>query len=100
MTVSLSLFEAVTTAMLKGIFASAYGKEPLVRIVDEIPTVRDATNLPHVTIGGFAASPTSRHGVVVVTLDNLLKGAASQAVQNLNLAFGFPELEGILPWQG
>jgi N-acetyl-gamma-glutamylphosphate reductase len=36
--------------------------------------------------------------VVVITLDNLLKGAASQAVQNLNLALGFPELEGIDPW--
>jgi N-acetyl-gamma-glutamyl-phosphate reductase len=36
---------------------------------------------------------------VVATLDNLLKGAASQAVQNLNLAFGFPERMGIDPWE-
>jgi N-acetyl-gamma-glutamyl-phosphate reductase len=64
--------------------------------VDEIPSVRDAAGTPFVTIGGFATS--ARHGVLVVTLDNLLKGAASQAVQNLNLAFGFPETEGILPW--
>jgi N-acetyl-gamma-glutamyl-phosphate reductase len=34
---------------------------------------------------------------VIATLDNLLKGAASQAVQNLNLAFGLPETLGILP---
>jgi N-acetyl-gamma-glutamylphosphate reductase len=35
--------------------------------------------------------------VVVCVLDNLLKGAATQALQNLNLAFGRPQLEGIAP---
>ncbi len=98
MTVSLSLFEPITAAMLKGVYASAYGQEPLVRITDDIPLVRDAANRPHATIGGFAADPSGRHAVVVATLDNLLKGAASQAVQNLNLALGFPELTGIEPW--
>jgi N-acetyl-gamma-glutamyl-phosphate reductase len=35
--------------------------------------------------------------IVVVALDNLLKGAASQAVQNFNLMWGFPETRGLLP---
>jgi N-acetyl-gamma-glutamyl-phosphate reductase common form len=98
MTVSLRLREGITAAALKGIYTSAYADEPLVRIVDEIPLPRDAANRPHATIGGFATTASERHGVLVVTLDNLLKGAASQAVQNLNLAFGWPEMEGILPW--
>ncbi|MEO7432149.1 MAG: N-acetyl-gamma-glutamyl-phosphate reductase, partial [Dokdonella sp.] len=37
-----------------------------------------------------------RRVVIVATLDNLLKGAATQALQNVNRAFGFDELEGIV----
>jgi N-acetyl-gamma-glutamyl-phosphate reductase len=95
MTVSLSLSQPLTAASLKALYERAYAGEPLVRVSDDIPLVRDAANLPHATIGGFAVDPSGRHAVVVATLDNLLKGAASQAVQNLNLAFGFPELTGI-----
>lgn len=96
MTVSLSLFEPITNEMLKGIYTNRYGSEPLIQITDGIPLVRDAVGKPHVTIGGFAMDSARRHGVVIATLDNLLKGAASQAVQNLNLAFGLPETTGIL----
>ena len=46
-------------------------------------------------IGGFAMSADGRRVVVVATLDNLLKGAATQAMQNINLALGFDELTGI-----
>jgi N-acetyl-gamma-glutamylphosphate reductase len=98
MTVSLSLIEPLGAAELEGVYATAYGDEPLVRLVKDIPLVRDAANQPYATIGHFAPAAPSRTRVLVVTLDNLLKGAASQAVQNLNLAFGFPETEGILPW--
>jgi N-acetyl-gamma-glutamyl-phosphate reductase len=98
MTVSLPLREPVTVADLRTIYDRAYSGEPLVRITGEIPLPRDAANQPHATIGGFAVDPERRHAVVVSTLDNLLKGAASQAVQNLNLAFGFPELMGLDPW--
>ncbi len=63
-----------------------------------IPLVRDAASTPGATIGGFTVSD-GRRAVVVVTLDNLLKGAASQAVQNLNLALGLPETMEIPPWQ-
>ena len=48
-------------------------------------------------IGGFTMAPGGKRVVVVSVLDNLLKGAASQALQNLNLAFGFDELTGIDP---
>ena len=46
-------------------------------------------------IGGFTLSADGRRLVVVGVLDNLLKGAATQALQNLNLAFGLPETMGI-----
>jgi N-acetyl-gamma-glutamyl-phosphate reductase len=98
MTVSLGLCQPLTIAALRRVYEDAYHGEPLIRITGEIPLVRDAVNLPHATLGGFSVDASRRHAVVVATLDNLLKGAASQAVQNLNLAFGFPELMGIEPW--
>ena len=98
MTVSLDLREPLTKGALQAVYADAYAGEPLVKITDEIPLVRDAAHQPWATIGGFTVDAERRRGVVVVTLDNLLKGAASQAMQNLNLALGFPELEGIDPW--
>eukprot|EP00026_Physarum_polycephalum_P002341 Phypoly_transcript_02347.p1 GENE.Phypoly_transcript_02347~~Phypoly_transcript_02347.p1 ORF type:complete len:403 (+),score=81.59 Phypoly_transcript_02347:1596-2804(+) len=73
-----------------------YEKEALIKISKEIPEVRDAMKKHHVTIGGFAVDEKSRRIVTVTTLDNLLKGAATQAIQNMNLALGIEdELEGI-----
>jgi N-acetyl-gamma-glutamyl-phosphate reductase len=46
-------------------------------------------------VGGFALSEDGRRLVVVATLDNLLKGAATQALQNINLAFGHDEFVAI-----
>jgi N-acetyl-gamma-glutamyl-phosphate reductase common form len=98
MTVALDLREPLSHEALRGVFEQAYANEPMVKLTGEIPHVRDAANRPWATIGGFAVDEPERRAVVVSTLDNLLKGAASQAVQNLNLALGFPELEGIDPW--
>jgi N-acetyl-gamma-glutamyl-phosphate reductase len=82
---------------LKTIYETAYRGEPLVRIVDEPPGLKDAAGIDGVRIGGFAVGADGRHAVVVAALDNLLKGAAVQAMQNLNLALGLPELMGMSP---
>jgi len=66
-----------------------------VRIVDEAPWVSRIAGKQHAEIGGFTLAPGGKRVVVVATLDNLLKGAATQAMQNLNLAFGFDEMSGI-----
>ena len=57
--------------------------------------MRDATGRNHAAVGGFAVGDGGRRVVVVSVLDNLRKGAASQAVQNLNLALGLPEVLGV-----
>jgi N-acetyl-gamma-glutamyl-phosphate reductase len=44
---------------------------------------------------GFHLAPDGRRAVIVSCLDNLLKGASSQAVQNLNVMLGFSEAEGL-----
>ncbi|NJN00658.1 MAG: N-acetyl-gamma-glutamyl-phosphate reductase [Aquincola sp.] len=95
MTVNAHLREATTLDAIRTRFASAYADEPLVRVVDEAPWVSRIANQHGVEIGGFALSSDGRRLVVVSTLDNLLKGAATQALQNLNLAFGLAETAGI-----
>ncbi len=95
MTVCAELSEPVSNAQLSEIYNKAYGNEPLVKLQEEIPNVRDNANLHHATVGGWTAGKNDQYAVVYVTLDNLLKGAATQAIQNINIACGFDELEGI-----
>lgn len=95
MTVNLHLSRAFTRDDVIARYRERYAGEPLVRILDQAPWVSDIAGKHHVEIGGFTLTADGRRLVVVATLDNLLKGAATQALQNLNLAFGQPELAGI-----
>ncbi len=97
MTVNLWLREPVSAAQVKAVYRQRYANEPLIRVVDEAPWVSRIANRNGVEIGAFAVAPGGKRVVVVATLDNLLKGAATQALQNLNLALGFEELAGIAP---
>ncbi len=76
-------------------YRARYQDEPLVRVLDEAPQVRDVANRHHAEVGGLTLSADGKRAVVVSCLDNLLKGAATQAMQNLNLALSLPELMGI-----
>ena len=76
-------------------YRERYVAEPLVRVAEEAPWVSAIAGAHHVDVGGFTLSDDGRRLVVVATEDNLLKGAATQALQNLNLAFGLPETTGI-----
>lgn len=95
MTVNLWLDRTMTGDAIKRIYRDFYADEALVNIVDEAPWVSHIAGRHYAEIGGFAVAPGGKRVVIVATLDNLLKGAATQALQNLNLAFGFSELEGI-----
>lgn len=72
-----------------------YHAEPLVEVVEEAPQVRDNAGEHVVRVGGFALDEAHRRLAFSVTLDNLLKGAATQALQNMNLACGWDELLGL-----
>ena len=77
-------------------YRARYEGEPLVRVTTgEAPWVSRIAGAHHVELGGFTLSADGRRLVVVATEDNLLKGAATQAMQNLNLAFGLDEFAGI-----
>ncbi|BFI96674.1 MAG: N-acetyl-gamma-glutamyl-phosphate reductase [Rhodanobacter sp.] len=76
-------------------FHHAYGTEKLVSVLDEAPWVSRIAHKHHVEIGGFALSADGKRVVLVATLDNLLKGAATQAMQNINRAIGVDEYTAI-----
>lgn len=95
MTVNLHLSREFTLEQINGVYRAHYATEPLVSVVDEVPWVSRIANRHGVEVGGFALSADGRRLVLVATLDNLLKGAATQALQNLNQAFGLPETTGI-----
>lgn len=95
-TAHLPLRAPVTAGDLKAIYETAYRDEPLIVLRNEPPTLKDGTGVKGVIIGGFAAAEDGGHAVIVAAEDNLLKGAAVQAMQNLNLALGLSELTGVL----
>lgn len=95
-TVNLPLGRRITTGEMGRRYESAWGREPLIRLTGEKPPlVRDIAGRHHVSIGGWSAAADGSRAAVVATIDNLLKGAATQAVQNVNLACGYDELAGI-----
>lgn len=76
-------------------FRAAYDGEPLVRLQDEAPWVSRVAGHHDAVLGGFTLSADGRRLVLVAVLDNLLKGAATQAMQNLNQVIGVDEFTSI-----
>ena len=96
LTIAFELDHPVSAAELETIFQQAYVGEKRIKISSEIPQVSAVQKTADLHIGGFdidARNPAQ--GSLVVVLDNLLKGAASQALQNLNLALGLDENSGV-----
>ena len=84
-------------AALVGIYEQRYQGEPFVRLYDpgQVPDLRAVVRTNYCDIGVKVDQATGR-AVVVSVIDNLVKGAAGQAVQNMNLMLGYPETEGLL----
>ena len=81
------------------LYEATYADEPLVTVLPDgtMPDVKTHGTLSHgVTIGGFTYEPSTGRLTFVAVIDNLLKGAATQALQNINLATGLEELQGIV----
>ena len=96
LTFSVPLKTKETPESIKDLFESCYENEPLIKILDTIPEVRDIAGKHHVEIGGFKMATTGKRVTFVVTIDNLLKGAATQCLQNINLVLGLNETSGIV----
>ena len=79
---------------IKNIFKNFYKNEPFVEIIDKIPDLHDVQKNNRCCIGGFEIDENNQL-VIISVLDNLIKGAVGQAVQNMNLMFGLEEKEGL-----
>jgi N-acetyl-gamma-glutamyl-phosphate reductase len=85
----------VAAAELSELYRDAYAAEPFIEVVDGPPGVREVRETNFCRLFA-AADPHTGKVLVFSAIDNLWKGTSSQAVQNLNVMFGFPETEGLL----
>jgi N-acetyl-gamma-glutamyl-phosphate reductase len=84
----------VDQAELDGLYAAAYADEPFVHVVDAPPATKHVSGSNHARIHVRFDERTGRI-LVLSVIDNLVKGAAGQAIQAFNVAFGLPETAGL-----
>jgi N-acetyl-gamma-glutamyl-phosphate reductase len=95
-TMHVAFMQPMSNEELAEIYAEAYANAPLVRVLaaGKMPELKSVVNTPYAEIG-FQVLQGGKRAVIVCVIDNLLKGAASQAVQNFNRMCGYPETEGL-----
>lgn len=95
-TIYVHLSRAVTTSELEICFRDFYSGSPWVRIfpAPQLPQIQYSLHTNYCDIG-FCLADDRRRMVLVSCIDNLLKGAAGQAVQNMNVMYGWDEKEGL-----
>ncbi len=95
-TIYVKLKDGATRQEILDVWRENFADAPFIRVFAEsqLPEIKFVANTPFCDIG-CAVEDGTRQAVIVSTIDNLLKGAASQALQNANIAFGFDEGAGI-----
>lgn len=98
-TIYLKKKRGVKREALAEAYREAYRDEPFVRVKSEgvFPMLKDVQYTNYCDIG-FALDGETDRVIVITAIDNLLKGASGQAVQNMNIRCGFPEDEGLRTW--
>ena len=92
-----TLKKKVTYEEVKAVYDQYYAKEKFVRVLDRdvCPETKWVEGSNYVDVNVKVDERTHRV-IMMGAMDNLVKGAAGQAVQNMNLLFGLPETEGLL----
>ncbi len=81
-------------AEVRSWFEDAYGDKPFVRLNTKPPSLHEVRGTNYCNL--YASyDPRTGNVIVISVIDNLVKGAAGQAIQNANLRFGFPETAGL-----
>jgi N-acetyl-gamma-glutamyl-phosphate reductase len=95
-TIHVGFLHAMTEQQVTDAYSKAYANASFVRVLPagQLPELKNVVNTPRAEIG-FTLLQGGRRAVIVSVIDNLLKGAASQAVQNFNRMFGYRETEAL-----
>jgi N-acetyl-gamma-glutamyl-phosphate reductase len=94
-TVYVHFCEPQTRDSISMVYRKFFTGSPMVRLYDKaLPQIQYSVRTSYADIG-FQLAADGRRAVIVSCLDNLLKGASGQAVQNLNVMLGWPEAEGL-----
>jgi len=96
-TMYVQLKDGITINQVHSLYKKFYKTEPFVRLhpMGHQPEIKNVANTNFCDIG-LAVSSDKKMVVVTSAIDNLVKGAAGQAVQNMNIMYGFNEIEGLL----
>ncbi|MCL2434323.1 MAG: N-acetyl-gamma-glutamyl-phosphate reductase [Clostridia bacterium] len=84
----------VTASKINDCYSNAYRHEPFVQLMDAPPELKHVVGSNRVAIG-FVHDQRVNRIIIISCLDNLIKGAAGQAVQNMNIRFGIKETAGL-----
>jgi N-acetyl-gamma-glutamyl-phosphate reductase len=80
---------------LKELYYTYYGTAPFIRVADRIPQIQSVVYTNYCDIY-FTIQPETNQLIIISVIDNLVKGAAGQAIQNMNIMFGLNETTGLL----
>jgi len=96
-TVYLKLKKSISEEKVVELYKKFYKKEPFVRVFSKgnLPQIKDVVGTNFCDMG-IKVDETKSLVIVVSVIDNLLKGASGQAVQNMNIMYGFNEKEGLV----
>lgn len=95
-TMSAPLNKKMTAKEIRSLYHDFYAGNDLVQLKSQgVPEIHEISLKHGIKLGGWQVHSSGRRVVVVSALDNLLKGAATQCIQNLNIALGYDELAGI-----
>lgn len=89
-TINIPLNKTMTSRDIRQMYQDRYAGEKLVKVVGEAPLVKAISGKHGVEIGGFAVHSSGKRVVICVTIDNLLKGAATQCLREYSALYRFP----------
>jgi N-acetyl-gamma-glutamyl-phosphate reductase len=93
-TIFTRLAKKTTAGQITALYRKFYAQAPFVRIRDGFPKLSDVVGTNFCDIG-IACDEKNRHCVITAAIDNLIKGAAGTAVQNMNIMLGMDQKQGL-----
>jgi N-acetyl-gamma-glutamyl-phosphate reductase len=96
-TIYAGLLKKTDTSSVLNLYEKKYSGEPFIRVLDEgvFPNIKNVRGTNFCEIG-IKVNPRTNTLIIVSVIDNLVKGASGQAIQNMNLVAGFEETEGLM----